>query len=175
MALKGEPFKKLFGVLKGVAPTALAALGGPYGALAAGVMRKVLKVEGSTDSDLEAAVMAAAGDPAAVSKLKEIEVEMQAQETALQIRFAELETSDRDSARNRQIALKDSMPAQVFYLTSLGFFGALVFMFVRGIPATGGDALLLMLGSLGTAWGASVAYFVGSSAGSKQKTELIGK
>lgn len=175
MALKGQPFKKIGALLKGIAPTAVAAMSGPYAPLAAGVMRKVLGVESTDEASLEAAVMAAAADPASVTKLKEIEAQILAQEQQLEIRFSELEVEDRASARARQIATKDTMPAQVFYLTSLGFFGALGFMFFRGMPANGGEALLIMLGSLGTAWGASVAYFVGSSAGSKQKTDMLGK
>lgn len=57
--MKGQPFKRLFGVLKTVAPTAVAALGGPYGALAAGVMKKVMGDESMADEDLENAVLAA--------------------------------------------------------------------------------------------------------------------
>jgi len=173
MALKGQPFKKIGAILKGIAPTAVAALSGPYAPLAAGVIGKVLGADKTDEGSLEAALLTAVSDPNSVSKLKEIEAQILAQEQQLEIRFAELEVEDRASARARQIATKDTMPAQVFYLTSLGFFGALGFMFFRGMPANGGEALLIMLGSLGTAWGASVAYFVGSSAGSKQKTDLM--
>ena len=173
--MKGQPFKKLFGVLKTVAPTLLAATGSPLAPLAMGIAKKVMGNEAMTDDALEEAVATAAGTTDGLAKIRQIEADLQKAELEQSFKFAELETHDRADARARQIALKDTMPAQVFYLTSIGFFGALVFMFIRGIPQTGGEALLLMLGSLGTAWGASVAYFVGSSAGSRAKTDLLGK
>ena len=175
MALKGQPFKKLFGVLKTVAPTLLTASGSPLAPLAIGIAKKAMGDESMTDEKFEEAVASATGTTEGLARLREIEAELQKVELEQEFKFAELEAHDRADARARQVSLKDSMPAQVFYLTSFGFFGALVFMFVRGIPAEGGEALLLMLGSLGTAWGASVAYFVGSSAGSKAKTDMLGK
>lgn len=173
--MKGQPFKRLFGVLKNIAPTLLAGVSGPLAPLALTIAKKALGSESMTDDALEEAVSKASGTTEGLAQLRQIEADLQKAELEHEFKFSELEVDDRKDARARQIALKDTMPAQVFYLTSLGFFGALIFMFVRGIPATGGEALLLMLGSLGTAWGASVAYFVGSSAGSRQKTEILAK
>jgi hypothetical protein len=65
------------------------------------------------------------------------------------------------------------MPAVVFVVTSLGFFGVLILIAWRGLPATGGEVILAMVGSLGAAWGAAVTYFVGSSAGSRNKDATI--
>jgi hypothetical protein len=56
---------------------------------------------------------------------------------------------------------------------TLGFFGILLaIMFSQVIKS---DAMMVLLGSLGTAWTAIIAYYFGSSAGSAAKTELLHK
>jgi hypothetical protein len=44
---------------------------------------------------------------------------------------------------------------------------------VFGIPQTGTEVLLMMLGSLSTSWTGVVQFYYGSSAGSKAKNDLL--
>jgi hypothetical protein len=57
---------------------------------------------------------------------------------------------------------------------TLGFFGIMVMMFFNQIDSSN-PAILMMLGSLGTAWTGIIAYYFGSSAGSQAKTDLLSK
>ena len=64
-------------------------------------------------------------------------------------------------------------PAVVTVMTTIGFFGTLIFLLVHGLPESGRDAALIMLGTLGTAWTSCVSYYVGSSSGSARKTDAL--
>lgn len=58
-------------------------------------------------------------------------------------------------------------------MITFGFFGILIGMLRGDLTATDNQALLIMLGALGAAWGAVVNFFFGSTAESGCKTELL--
>jgi hypothetical protein len=94
----------------------------------------------------------------------------------LDIDLERISNEDRDSARNREVSLRDWTPRVLAGLITVGYFGVLFWMLRFGLPNTGSsEALLVMLGALGTAWGGVVAYYFGSSAGSKEKTEAMNR
>jgi hypothetical protein len=159
-------------IVGSVAPTIATALGGPL----AGVAIKTLATQllgkpDATPEEVEAAVVGA--DPQTLLRLKEIEAEFKKAMLDAGIKMEQLASQDRASARAREIAVRDRTPAYLAYAITIGFFGTLGFMLVNGKPETGGDALLVMLGSLGTAWAGVVAYYFGSSAGSRKKDEAL--
>lgn len=158
-------------IISAVAPTIGTAIGGPFGALAGTLVAKALGTKEGDTTAIETAV--ASGNPETLLKLKQAENDFTAHMAELGIERDKLDYDDRANARARETSIKDKTPAYLAYAITIGFFGTLGFMLWNGKPQTGGDALLVMLGSLGTAWAGVVAYYFGSSAGSAKKTELM--
>ena len=111
-------------------------------------------------------------DQIAQIKIAEIELQKQAQELGLN--FEKLEVEDRKSARDMQATTRSMMPPLLAGAVTIGFFGIMVMMFFNKIDSAN-PAILMMLGSLGTAWTGIIAYYFGSSAGSQAKTDLLSK
>jgi hypothetical protein len=105
-------------------------------------------------------------------KLAEIELAKQAQELGLN--FEKLAVDDRKSAREMQATTRSMMPPLLASAVTVGFFGIVVMMFFNQVDSNN-PAILMMLGSLGTAWTGIIAYYFGSSAGSQAKTEMMAK
>jgi hypothetical protein len=166
---------KAVGPLLGqVAPTLATALGGPLAGLAVKTLSNVLlgNEEGS-ESDIAKAMQTASPDQLAA--IKQIDADFKVRMAELDIDLERISASDRDSARKREISVGDHTPKVLAAVITLGFFGILFWMFVYGVPKNGNEALLLMLGALQTAFTGVIAYYFGSSAGSKAKTDALAK
>jgi hypothetical protein len=166
---------KAVGPLLGqVAPTLATALGGPLAGLAVKTLSNVLlgNEEGS-ESDIAKAMQTASPDQLAA--IKQIDADFKVRMAELEIDLERISANDRDSARKREISVGDHTPKVLAAVITLGFFGILFWMFVYGVPKNGNEALLLMLGALQTAFTGVIAYYFGSSAGSKAKTDALAK
>ena len=157
--------------LKQIAPTIATALGGPLAGMAVSAISKAIGVDEEKVGDLIANNKLTA-DQIAQVKLAEIELQKQAQELGLN--FEKLEVEDRKSARDMQSATRSMMPPLLAGAVTIGFFSIMVMMFFNKIDSAN-PAILMMLGSLGTAWTGIIAYYFGSSAGSQAKTDLLSK
>jgi hypothetical protein len=73
-----------------------------------------------------------------------------------------------------QATTRSLMPPILAATVTVGFFGIMVMMFIGKVDSAN-PAILMMLGSLGTAWTGIIAYYFGSSAGSQAKTDLLSK
>jgi hypothetical protein len=74
-------------------------------------------------------------------------------------------------ARNLAVQNKSNVPSILSIIITLGFFSCLGYILLN--DAKPNDTLLVMLGSLATAWAAVVNYWFGSSSGSAYKNDLI--
>jgi hypothetical protein len=163
----------ILNLVKTVAPTIASAVGGPLAGMATRAISEALlgKPDGSEQELAEAAAKAT---PEQLLALKQAENDFAIKMRELDIDLERIANEDRDSARNREVATKDWTPRILAGLITVGYFGALFYMLRNGLPQHGGsEAMLVMLGTLGTAWGGVVAYYFGSSAGSKAKDEAM--
>lgn len=160
-------------IVKTVAPGIATAFGGPLAGMAVSALAAKLlpgKAD-ATEEDVSAAILAAS--PADLAKIRLAEIDFQKAMADNGIKLEEIAAGDRDSARKREMSVKDWVPGGLGIVITAGFFAALGYMLVNGKPPSGGDALLVMLGALGGAFGSIVAYYYGSSAGSASKTDTI--
>ena len=157
--------------LKQIAPTIATALGGPLAGMAVSAISKAVGVEPDQVQDMISNNKLSAEQIAQV-KLAEIELQKQAQELGLN--FAKLEVEDRKSAREMQATTRSLMPPILAGAVTVGFFAIMTLMFFNKVDSNN-PAILMMLGSLGTAWTGIIAYYFGSSAGSQAKTDLLSK
>jgi hypothetical protein len=157
--------------LKQIAPTIATALGGPLAGMAVSAISKAVGVDEDKVQDMISSNKLTA-DQVAQVKMAEIELAKQAQELGLN--FEKLAVEDRKSAREMQATTRSMMPPILACAVTLGFFSIVVMMFFNQVDSSN-PAILMMLGSLGTAWTGIIAYYFGSSAGSQAKTDLLTK
>ena len=158
-------------ILAAVAPILGGALGGPFGAAAGLALQKAIGI--SDPKAVEAAITS--GDPDILLKLKQADNDFQTQMATLGVEQEKLRYEDVANARGREVAVKDHTPAVLAAAVTIGFFAILAYLIAYGVPKEGGDALLLLLGALGTVWTQIASYYYGSSSGSAQKSTTIAK
>lgn len=70
---------------------------------------------------------------------------------------------------------KSNIPATLAISITAGFFGVLALMLLGVWKPNDNNALLILLGSLGTSWGSVINFYFGSTIGSARKDEIIAK
>jgi len=149
-------------------PTIATCLGGPLAGLAVTAVSKALGIDEDKVQDVIDSGKLSADQ---ISSLKQAEIELQRQAQELGLNFEQLAVQDRASARDLQKETKSFIPPVLSILVTIGFFGILGGLMSGKIMTS--DALMLMLGSLGTAWTGIIAFYFGSSASSQAKDQMI--
>lgn len=157
--------------LKQIAPTIATALGGPLAGMAVSAIAKAVGVDEDKVTDL---ISSNKMTPEQIAQVKIAEIELKKQENELGLNFEALAVDDRKSAREMQAATRSIVPPALAGAITLGFFGILS-MLLFGKVDGNNPTILMMLGSLSTAWTGIIAYYFGSSAGSQAKTEMLSK
>lgn len=147
----------------------------PLAGMAFSAIGKVLGVDPGDKKGLDKAIQNAT--PEQLVELKKAEQEFS-------VRMAELgfnnekdleaiAAGDRDSARKREIAVHDTTPRNLAYVITAGYFSILGYIVAYGIPTQGHDAILMLLGTLTTAWLGACTYYYGSTSKSQTKDNTI--
>lgn len=170
-------FSKILPAIATVAPTIAGLLGGPLASMGVQAIENVFGLApGTAQNDPQAVVNAVANmTPETAVKLAQIDADLKAKLVQAGIDMAKLDVDDRNSARQREMAVKDKTPMLLALLVTGGFFGVLWWILTHGLPkdTAGSEALLTMLGALGAAFMAVLNYYFGSSASSKVKDDTI--
>jgi len=157
--------------LKQIAPTVASALMTPLAGMAVSVVSKAIGVEPEKVQDI---ISSGKLTPEQIAQIKIAEIDLQKQANDLGLNFEKLAVDDRKSAREMQAATRSIVPPALAAIVTIGFFGIMVMMLLGKVDSNN-PAILMMLGSLGTAWTGIIAYYFGSSAGSQAKTDLLSK
>jgi membrane-bound ClpP family serine protease len=153
-----------------IAPTIATALGGPLAGMAVSAVSKAIGVK---PEEVQNIIQSGKMDSAQVAALQQAELELKKQAQQMGLDFAKLSNEDRGSARNMQTSVKSFIPPLLSILVTIGFFAILTGLMMQKFQSS--EALMIMLGSLGTAWTGIIAFYFGSSAGSQAKDELLYK
>lgn len=160
-------------LLKTLAPMIGTALGGPLGGAAAAFIADKLGIESKTVEAVTEVLNSGKMTPEQVAQIKLAEIEFQKFLKQNAIDLEKVHAEDRGSARAMLAAVRSKVPAWLSFIVTLGYFGILGGMMTNTLEIKDSQALLLMLGSLSTAWGMVMAFWFGTTAGSAQKNELL--
>lgn len=159
-------------VLKKLAPTAAALLAGPFAGMAVTAIGEALGIDEPTQEKIGQAFKSQqlSGEQLVQVKLAEQTLALKLEE--LGVKREELDIANTKSARDMQIATQSRVPGALAFLVSFGFFSILIWMLSDySIKPT--EPLLVMLGSLGTAWTAIIGFYFGSSQGSRANQQAL--
>jgi len=162
-------------IVKTVAPWIGTALGGPLGGMAVEAAANALGISDKTTDAVKQALAGVTPDQMLALKKADQDFALQMQTLGFK-QITDLEAiaaGDRKDARAMQISLRSKVPAWLSFLVTIGYFGVLIGMMTGALKVSDSQALLIMLGSLSTAWGVVMAFWFGTTADSGRKTELL--
>lgn len=162
-------------IIKTVAPWIGTALGGPLGGMAVEAAANALGVSEKTTDAVKQALAGVTPDQMLALKKadQDFQLQMQAMGFKQIVDLETLDASDRKDARDMQKTTRSIMPAVLSVIVVSGFLGLLTGMMLGKLTVSDSQALLLMLGALGAAFGAVMQFWFGTTHDSGRKTDII--
>ena len=162
-------------ILAKLAPTAAALMGGPLGGLAVDALGKALGLSNATQDTIKEVISSGSMTPEQVAAIKQAEGDLKVKMKELDIKLEEVQAADRASARKMLAESGSWVPAALSVVTVGGFFILLIGAATDHFQLTGSDVMMLLLGVLTRETASVYQFWLGSSSGSRQKTEMMGK
>lgn len=163
-------------IVAGVAPALGTALGGPLAGQAVSILAQALGLgSGASEDDVSTAVHGLSGDQRVALAQADQTFKLEMARIAAQTEEGYLK--DVQDARAREVAIRDFMPQIIFFLM-LAAEVAFIVMFMRGnLPTDEFTRALITtgFGAVNTGFVGSIAYFIGSSRGSKASGDAVRK
>lgn len=161
------------GLLGSIAPTFATALGGPVAGMAVKALSNtLLGHEDGTEADIGIAM--ANASPSDILKIKEADNAFKLEMQKNGIDLEKIAADDRASARDLQKQTRSKTVPILAGLTVAGFFGVVGWV-LSGKVSLESTLLGFVLGQVSAKAEQVYNYYFGSSAGSKEKTDLLGK
>ncbi len=162
-------------VVSTVAPWIGTALAGPFGGMAVEAAANALGLNDKTIDAVKGAIMGAS--PETLLALKEADQNFALQMQSLGFQNVKdleaIAAADRDSARKMQMENKSVMPAVITSGILSSFIGAGLALFFIPIPDPNRDQVIFMLGQLSGFTGSAIAFWLGTTRQSEDKTRLL--
>lgn len=147
------------------APLLGGALGGPGGAAIGALVAKGLGVENNPVAVMDAIK----SDPNAAIKLQQIQNENE--QHIREYLWKTLDIELKDKANAREINKNNPMPMIICILLTIMTGTGAYLLFTMEIPETNREIAYLLFGTLLAKWGDSIAYWVGTTRSSMEKTK----
>lgn len=160
--------------LKTIAPTVATALGGPLAGLAVDALGKAFGWQDATIEKVQELLASGQLNAEQIAAIKMAEMDLVKHERELGFKFEELLTKDRDSARQREAAVKDNTNKILAYVV-VGAFIAMVASILMGWSKVESVMAGTLVGYLSAKAEQVLAYYFGSTKGSADKTALIAR
>ena len=158
-------------IVKSVAPVVGTALGGP---MAGGALKflatSLLGDENATEQDIETYVTEASPDQ--LLEIKKLDNDFKYKMEKLGVDLYKIETEGRGNARSAH--KHSSMPTIICILLTIMVTGGAATLMLTSIPHENTEILHMLFGQVMTAWTASIAYWVGTTRSSGDKSRMLG-
>jgi len=151
-----------------IAPTIATALGGPLAGLAVDAVSKAIGVD---PKDVQDTINTGKLSAEQIASIQQAELTLKTKAQEMGLDFEQLAVNDRKSARDMQMTVKSWIPPILAIGITIGFFGIMYGMMSGHVQSS--EALMILLGSLGTAWTGVISFYFGSSASSQAKDQLL--